>query len=92
MHINSSICRFVRTHVQSLSNWASLGSSQEELEDVDLHEQDRDQHGVADMAKGLVLLHSKAQDPESPSHHAHSAVGPGLQVKALANPRIQLHA
>ena len=36
------------------------------------------------MPKALVLLDSKAQDPESPSHHAHAAVGPGLQVKALA--------
>lgn len=63
-------------------------SSQEELEDVDLHEQHRHDHGIADMAKGLVLLDSKAQDPEGPSHHAHAAVGPGLQVKALAQPGI----
>lgn len=67
-------------------------SLQEELEDVDLHEQNRHHHGVADVSKALVLLHSKAQDPKGPSHHAHAAVGPGLQVKALAQPRIQLHA
>ena len=36
------------------------------------------------MPQGLILLHSKAQDPEGPTHHAHAAVGPGLQVKAFA--------
>ena len=44
------------------------------------------------MTKALILLHCKAQDPESPSHHAHSAVGPRLQIKALTNPGVQLHA
>ncbi len=44
------------------------------------------------MTKALVLLHCKAQDPESPAHHAHPAVGPRLQIKALTNPGVQLHA
>ena len=44
------------------------------------------------MTKALVLLHCKAQNPESPAHHAHPAVGPRLQIKALTNPGIQLHA
>lgn len=66
--------------------------SQEEFEDVDLHQQHRNQHGITDKAKGLVLLHCKAKDPHSPSHHSHSAVGPCLQVKALTYPGIQLHS
>ena len=44
------------------------------------------------MTQALVLLHCKAQDPEGPAHHAHPAVGPRLQIKALTNPGVQLHA
>lgn len=66
--------------------------SQEELEDVQLHEGHRDQHGVADAAVNLVLPQGVGQDEDSPAHHPHAAVGPGLDIEVPAYTRIKLHA
>lgn len=66
--------------------------SQEELEDVEVHQQHRDGHGSGESAIELILLHCVAQDQDAPSHHAQAAVGPGLYVKVLADARVQLHS
>ena len=65
--------------------------SQEEFEDVELHQRHGDQHAVRNAAIQLGLLVGVAQDEDRPRHHAHAAVGPGLQVEVLPDARIQLH-
>ncbi len=65
--------------------------SQEELEDVEVHEEHGDGHAIVQLPVHLVLLHSVAQHEHSPAHHAHAAICPGLQIKALADARVQLH-
>mmetsp|Transcript_7462 Transcript_7462/g.25686 ORF Transcript_7462/g.25686 Transcript_7462/m.25686 type:complete len:348 (-) Transcript_7462:234-1277(-) len=68
------------------------GLPQEKLEDIDVHENDADQHGVGDRAGLLKLLGHETQGEDGPAHQAHSAVGPLLDVKVLADPGVQLRA
>lgn len=69
-----------------------LNNSQEELEDVEVHEEDGDGHGIAEVAVQLILLDCIAQHEHAPAHHAHAAIGPGLEVKVAPDTRVQLHA
>lgn len=69
-----------------------VGRSQEKLEDVEVHEQHGDSHGVGQVAIELALLDCVAQHEHAPAHHAHATVCPGLEVKVAANARVQLHA
>ena len=71
--------------------WQGEKRSQEELEDVEVHEEHRDGHGVGEVAVQLILLDCIAQHKHAPAHHAHAAVGPGLEVKVATNAWVQLH-
>lgn len=63
----------------------------EELEQIQLKDGDRDEHGVGDVAELVVLLQRANQADRCPAHHGNRAVGPGLEVKR-ANPRVKLRA
>jgi len=56
-----------------------------------LHEEHADQHAGRHFPLQLRLLCSIAQRQHTPAHHAHAAIGPGLEVKAAADAGEQLN-